>query len=151
MVHHKTSRLAAWQIWLLTISGSALWLSGAGWLLLHYYGQSEGEYGPEMNPAEPWMMIFHGFFLIPALLGIGGTFVAHIPKGWFHLRQRTTGIALCTVLAVLTISGYLLYYAGNEAVREWTGLMHWAIGLAMPAIFGWHYISGVRARGPRRR
>lgn len=152
MTHRRTARLATWQIWLLTLSGSALWLSGAGWLLLHYYGQKDGEFGPEMNPAEPWMMTLHGLFLIPALLAIGGMFVAHIPKGWNHTGQRVAGIALCAILAVLIASGYLLYYAGGEALREWTSLVHWTIGLALPIFFVWHYLGGRRERNlPQRR
>lgn len=74
--------------------------------MLHYFGQQQGQFGPEMNPLEPWMMKLHGLVLIPALLGIGGMFVPHIPKGWGHAHQRIAGIALCAVLAVLIASGY---------------------------------------------
>ena len=151
MPNRRTARLASWQIWLLTLSGSGLWLSGAGWLLLHYFGQKAGEFGPEMNPAEPWMMTAHGLFLIPVLMGIGGMFVAHIPKGWPHIRQRVAGIALCAILAVLIISGYLLYYAGDELLREWTSLAHWTIGLALPVVFLWHYLNGLYERRKTRR
>lgn len=35
----RTARLARWQIWMLCLSGTLLWLSGSAWLLLHYYGQ----------------------------------------------------------------------------------------------------------------
>lgn len=151
MPHRRTARLAQWQIWLLTLSGSGLWLTGSAWLLLHYYGQVEGEFGPEMNPVEPWMMKLHGLFLIPALLGIGAMLVVHIPKGWDHRAQRVAGIALCAVLAALIVTGYLLYYAGGEALREWSSLLHWTIGLTLPAIFLWHYINGQRVRRKGRR
>lgn len=146
MVHRRTARLASWQIWLLSTSGTGLWLSGSAWLLLHYFGQTPGEFGPEMNPLEPWMLKLHGFFLIPVLLSIGGMFVAHIPKGWDHRRQRFAGITLCAVLGALTITGYMLYYAGDELVREWTSLAHWTVGIALPAIFLWHYVNGLSAR-----
>lgn len=146
MPHRRTAKLASWQIWLLTLSGGALWLSGSAWLLLHYFGQTKGEFGPETNPVEPWMMKAHGLFLIPALLGIGGMFVAHIPRGWSHLRQRVAGIALCVTLALLIGSGYLLYYVGDEAARGWTSFVHWGIGLGLPAIFLWHYLNGLAAR-----
>lgn len=146
MPHRRTARLARWQLWLLTISGSLLWLSGAAWLLLHYFGQAKGEFGPEANPLEPWMMRAHGFVLIPALLGIGGMFVAHIPKGWTHPPQRVAGIALCTLLALLIASGYMLYYVGDDIVRTWTSIVHWSLGLLLPAIFIWHYLNGLRAR-----
>ena len=146
MIHRRSAKLASWQIWLLALSGTGLWLSGCGWLLLHFYGQKQGEFGPEMNPIEPWMMKAHGLFLIPALLTIGGMFVAHIPKGWTHQRQRIAGIALCAVLAVLIMSGYMLYYVGDEDLRNWTSVAHWAIGLILPVVFLWHYLNGLRAR-----
>jgi hypothetical protein len=146
MPHRRTAKLASWQIWLLTLSGGALWLSGCAWLLLHYFGQAQGEFGPEMNPFEPWMMKVHGLVLIPALLGIGGMLVAHIPKGWTHPHQRIAGIALCTFLTFLIVSGYMLYYAGDEIVRSSTSIIHWSLGLVLPAIFAWHWINGIRAR-----
>lgn len=146
MPHRRTARLVRWQIWLLLLSGSALWLSGAGWLLLHYFGQRQGAFGPETNPTEPWMMKAHGLFLIPALLGIGSMFVAHIPKGWTHRHQRVAGIALCTVLGILIGSGYLLYYVGDETARAWTSLGHWSVGLGLPMVFLWHYLNGLSAR-----
>lgn len=149
MSNRRPSKLAVWQIWLLSLSGSALWLSGGAWLLLHYYGQTQGEFGPEMNPLEPLVMKLHGLVLIPALLAIGGMFVVHIPKGWSHTRQRVAGAALCAVLAVLIASGYLLYYAGDDALREWSSLTHWTIGLALPGVFLWHYVDGTAARRRR--
>lgn len=146
MVHRRTARLARWQVWLLTLPGAGLWLTGSAWLLLHYFGQRQGEFGPETNPIEPWMMKAHGLFLIPALLGIGGMFVVHIPKGWAYLHQRIAGIALCSLLAVIIASGYLLYYVGNDTARSWSSLAHWSLGLALPGIFLWHYLNGLNAR-----
>jgi len=149
MPNRRTARLARWQIWLLTLPGSGLWLTGAAWLLLHYFGQTQGEFGPETNPVEPWMMKLHGFCLTPALLGIGGMFVVHIPKGWAHTHQRVAGIALCGVLGLLVASGYLLYYIGNETARTLASAGHWCVGLGLPGIFLWHYLNGqgVRRRG----
>lgn len=146
MVHRRTARLAGWQIWLLSLSGAGLWLSGGAWLLLHYFGQKQGQFGPEMNPLEPWMMKLHGLVLIPALLGIGGMLVAHIPKGWDHEHQRVAGVALCAVLAVLIASGYMLYYVGDDSLREWTSMAHWIVGVILPAIFLWHYLNALLVR-----
>ena len=90
------------------MSGCLLWLSGGAWLYLHYFRQIEGEFGPEVNPLEPWMMRLHGLVLIPALLALGGLLVAHIPKGWKDVAQRNIGLGLSAVLCLLIISGYLL-------------------------------------------
>ncbi len=139
MPNTRTAKLADWQIWLLSISGTVLWLSGAGWLLLHYYGQSQGEFGPQINPMEPWFLRAHGLALIPALLGFGGLFVVHFPKGWKVKRQRYLGVALTTLVGMLILSGYMLYYVGDEALRDWTSVLHWSFGLGVPIIFIWHY------------
>ena len=151
MTFTRSARLARWQIMLLTISGALLWLSGAAWLLLHYYGQVQGEFGPETNPLEPWFLRLHGLILIPALLGFGGLFIAHIPKGWADRGQRIAGIALTAVFGVLILSGYMLYYVGSEGVRDWASLVHWVIGLAGPVIFVWHYLGRNAAKGRRAR
>jgi hypothetical protein len=150
MPNTRSAKLARWQIWLLTISGAVLWLSGAAWLLLHYYGQVEGEFGPETNPLEPWLLRLHGFALIPALLGFGGLFVVHMPKGWKNRYQRNLGVALTALMAMLILTGYLLYYVGDDAVRSWSSIIHWAIGLAAPIIFIWHYL-GHKPRIARKR
>ena len=146
MQHRRTAKLAEWQKWLLCLSGGALWLSGGAWLLLHYFGQAQGAFGPETNPAEPWMMRLHGFALLPALLGIGGMFVVHIPKGWTHVRQRVAGVALGAVLGLLILSGYLLYYVGDDMVRGWASKAHCIVGLGVPAVFIWHWLNGIAAR-----
>lgn len=145
----RTARLAQWQVRLLVISGALLWLSGAAWLALHYFGKVQGEFGAETNPFEPWSLRLHGFALIPALMGFGGLLVAHIPKGWRHRDQRSAGAALTATTSILIFSGYLLYYVGSDALREWTSLVHWSLGLVIPGFFIWHYRGRVR-RGRRR-
>jgi hypothetical protein len=151
MQHRKTARLAAWQVRLLVWSGLALWLSGAVWLGLHYFGEVEGEFGTEPNPLEPWMLKAHGAAMIPALLGLGGLFVVHISKGWAHREQRVAGLVLSAFLVLLVASGWLLYYGGAEGLRESTSVAHWVLGLAAPAAFVWHYANGKRLRSPARR
>lgn len=146
MPHRKTARLAGWQVRLLCWSGAALWLTGAAWLVLHYFGRSEGEFGPGTNPLEPWMLKAHGAAMIAALLGFGGLFVVHIVKGWTHRAQRPAGLVLSGLTIVLIATGWLLYYAGGESLREWSSLVHWTLGLASPAVFIWHYVNGKRLR-----
>ena len=144
MPERRRTQLAGWQIWLLSLSGGILWVSGVAWLLLHYFGQTEGDFGLEANPFEPWMMRLHGLAMIPLLMGAGSLLVEHIPTGWASGKQRILGSGLGSLLILLTISGYMLYYVGSEDLRGWTSLLHWAIGLALPLIFVWHYVRGKR-------
>ena len=151
MPNTRSARLARWQIWILSTSGIILWLSGAGWLLLHYYGQVQGEFGVEINPLEPWFLRIHGLVLIPALLGFGSLMVVHIAKGWKDKSQRVAGIALTAAVGALILSGYLLYYLGIEWLRDWTSIIHWGIGLGLPAVFVWHYLGRNTQKQPPHR
>ena len=149
MRHRLSARLASWQIWLLSLAGGLLWLSGVAWLVLYYFGRSDGDLGPRTNPAEVWMLRLHGLVLLPGLLALGGLMVSHIPLGWVQRRQRMLGVLLSSVLAVLIVSGYLLYYLGDEGLRADASVIHWAFGLALPACFFLHYIRGLHLRrGP---
>lgn len=139
MAHTKSGRLARWQLWLIMGSGAILWITGAAWVLLHYFGEVQGEFGPETNPAQPWLLRVHGLVLIPAILVLGSLLVAHIPKGWNDKSQRIVGIGLTTFFAALVLSGYMLYYIGTDYIRDFSSVFHWAIGLLIPVIFLWHY------------
>jgi len=120
-------------------SGTILWMTGAAWVLLHYFGEVQGEFGPETNPAQPWLLRLHGLVLIPAILVLGSLLVVHIPKGWNDKSQRIGGISLTTLFTILIFSGYMLYYVGNDYLRELSSVFHWITGMLIPSIFIWHY------------
>ena len=134
----SSAALSPLHRWALMGSGAVLWLSGTAWLLLHFYAPIQSDFGPEANPAEPWMLKAHGLAMIAALLGIGGLLTAHVTAGWEVRRQRVRGIAIGATVLVLTATGYLLYYAGNEQLRASASTVHWILGLGSPVIFLWH-------------
>ena len=75
---------------------------------------------------------------VVALLAIGGLLAAHVTAGWEVRQQRVKGIAIGATVLVLTATGYLLYYASNEQLRETVSTVHWVLGLGSPVIFLWH-------------
>lgn len=150
MPHRKSARLAGWQVRLLVWAGVLLWLSGVVWLGFHYFGRFEGEFGPEINPLEIWMLRLHGLVMIPAFIGLGSLTVTHIPLGWKDRAQRPAAIALLLIFGLLIISGYALYYTGSVEMRDYSSLIHWIIGLPAPLIFLWHYRRRYSAQGSRR-
>jgi hypothetical protein len=131
--------------------GAAMWVTGCVWLVLHYFLQRNGQYGPELHPLEPWMLKAHGLFLIPALLAMGGLTFVHLPVGWRDRSRRNLGLALTIVAAFLLVTGYLLYYAGGETLREWSAITHWVVGLASPVLFFWHYAARTASKPAARR
>lgn len=142
MLHLKTAKLARWQVRLLGWSGGILWISGVAWLLAHYFGRIDGEFGPQANPAEPWLLRLHGAAVIAALLGAGSLLVVHVWRGWQYRGQRLLGLLLTTTAALLILTGYMLYYVGGDAVRNWVSAAHWIAGLIAMPIFVMHFRRG---------
>ena len=126
--------------------GIGLWLSGAGWLVFHYFLRMQGEFGPEENPLTHWWLAAHGLFGFAALWVLGLLWGQHIVGAWRTGRRRLSGLVLCGLLAILIASGYLLYYAGGEKTRALAAIVHWAIGLALPLPYILHRILKSRAR-----
>ena len=131
----RPHRLPRWQHGLLVAVGTAALATGVAWLAIHYtIGAGSGGLP---HPAEAWLMRLHG------LAGFGGLFLfgvlaaGHVPQGWRlagrhrWARQRGTGVALCSLAGLLSLTGYLLYYYAPEPLRPTLGCAHAAIGIAM--------------------
>jgi len=149
--HHTSPQLASWQVYLLIWIGWLLWISGTAWLGFHYFGRMEGDFGPEINPLEHWMLRIHGFLIIPAYLLLGSLLLSHIPLGWKDRSQRPAGIVLAALLLLLSLSGYALYYVGTPNLREFSSWFHWIIGLGTPMVFFWHYRRRYALQAEKRR
>ena len=118
-----------------------LWLSGMVWLVLHYFGRAVGPFGSQANPAEPWALRIHGALAFLAIGGFGWLWGLHIGPGWTRGQRKWTGGLLAAITLVLIVTGYLLYYLGDETWRAWASLVHWIVGLMAITPF---LIHGVR-------
>jgi hypothetical protein len=103
------------------------------WALIHYAG---------VNPylSEPLLMKIHGAAAMVALVAIGSLLAFHVPGGWAERRSRPSGSAMLVICALLTLTGYLLYYAGAETARDISSYVHLALGLALPVVLGAHLL-----------
>ena len=71
---------------------------------------------------------------------------AHVSFAWRARRNRANGSVFLSAFAVLTITGYGLYYAGGERLRAWTSWIHLAIGMVLPILLLIHIFLGRRTR-----
>lgn len=129
------------QVWIY-FSAGLLFVSGALWLVFHYFIKIEGEFGPAVHPLEPWWLKIHGAAVMLFLVVLGTLLLSHMDKAWRLRRNLNTGIAFLVMNAVLIISGYMLYYFGGEELRPIISLVHWILGLAAPVLIGLHVWRG---------
>jgi hypothetical protein len=135
-------RLGPWHQGAVYGATAALAVSGIIWLVLHYFLAVPGEYGPQIHPLEPWMLRLHGAAAMAGLIIYGSLLPVHVRRAWSIRRNIVLGIGLVAVMLLLTVTGYLLYYSGDENTRPLISAVHWILGLVVPALLVWHIVSG---------
>lgn len=123
-----------------------LFVSGAAWAYWNYLAQP----GDVLASAKAWAMKIHGAAAMTILVLIGTLLTVHVKSAWRARRNRANGGFLLSVFGVLTVSGYLLYYAGGEELRAWTSWIHLGVGLSIPFLIVLHLALGKRTRPPAR-
>lgn len=86
----------------------------------------------------------HGITAILATLALGSVLPFHIKAGYKSKRQWWSGFSQLGFLAVLVISGALLYY-GPEEIRDGVISTHWIVGTLFFTIFVFHAFSKLRS------
>lgn len=121
-----------------------LWGSGALWLLIEWF--KDPALGVVRTPLQTFSMKVHGAAML-VFLAMLGTLLAHVRRGWMLKANRWSGGFNIGINAILAITGWLLYYLGDESGREWTSLIHWSIGLAaLPLLCAHIYLGRAWAR-----
>ena len=127
---------------------SAVFASGLIWIWLHYFMQNDDEFG--VSPAQTWVLMSHGLFAAMSLLVIGSLVPLHVKYAWRAHRNRTNGVFFISIVSLLIVTGYGLYYIGNEHLRSWTSWTHIIVGLAFPLLLIFHIWRGRASRRHKR-
>jgi magnesium-transporting ATPase (P-type) len=136
-------RLKRLQIYFLYAVLALLFLSGVVWAYWNYLAASPGDF--EAN-AKTWALKIHGAAAMVILVLIGMLLTGHVRFAWRARRNRANGSVFLSAFAVLTVTGYGLYYLGGERVRAWTSWIHLAVGLALPILLLIHIFLGRSTR-----
>lgn len=145
--HHRPAALRAplsrrHRRWLYLFS-VLLFASGAFWLIAHFGLRSAALVSEGLpHPSEAWWMRLHGAVQFGFLIAFGAMLPEHVLYGWRQRLNRLSGVSVISIVGVLTLSGYGLYYASGDALRQWISVLHWSIGLAAAAILIWHILRG---------
>jgi hypothetical protein len=126
------NRLPRIQRWLVYASSALLVITGLAWAFVHYFGDAAG---------------LDSRAAMAALIVIGALLPHHVPGGWTAKLNRKSGVTTLVVASMLVLTGYLLYYTGDETYREFASYFHLGAGLAFAALLIFHIanLPGVRA------
>jgi len=116
--------------------------SGAVWLIYHHLLPARADMGT--RPAEAWSLRLHGGLAMAVLVLVGMLLASHVRSAWRRRLNRGSGGLMLGAIAVLTVTGYLLYYAGSPALRDAVSVVHWGLGLALPVLLALHMARGGR-------
>lgn len=130
--------------WFYSVS-LTLFLSGAAWVLFNWsVARAEG-HADFFLSLKTWSLKLHGAAAMAFLIALGILIPTHMRRAWRTRRNQKNGGVFATVLALLILTGYGLYYLGSEEWRSSASWIHLILGFASPALLVWHIWQGRRA------
>jgi hypothetical protein len=135
----RLGKMPGWQRSFVIYGMMACSISGMMYLLGHQLQIQRSILGAHR------ILAAHGIAAILATLAIGSVLPFHIKAGYKSRKQLWSGFSQLVFLAVLLISGALLYY-GPEEVRDGVINTHWIVGLLFSVIFIWHGVFRLRSK-----
>jgi hypothetical protein len=93
-------------------------------------------------------MTGHGLAAVAFVFVFGSLLPLHVCRAWRVRRNRGNGAFFVTIVALLVISGYALYYLGAERWRAAFSAFHLWVGAASPVLLILHIRSGRKSSKP---
>jgi cation transport ATPase len=137
----QLSRRHRWSIYLI---GLALLTTGLAWAWWHRVDEA-GHASAAGRNWQPSLMKIHGFAAMGFVLLLGTLLPVHVRHAWHARRNRANGVFFLSAVSILTLSGYALYYLGNENLRALCSNLHLWLGAAAPLLLAWHIWLGHRS------
>jgi hypothetical protein len=137
----RLGKMPAWQRSLVTVGMLACSISGCLYLLGHEFQIQRSTFGNHN------VLALHGIFAMIATLALGSVLPFHLKAGLKSKRKWLSGFSQLSFLAILLITGALLYY-GPAEIRDSVVITHWVVGLMFFTIFLLHglmRLSSLRA------
>jgi hypothetical protein len=128
------------KLWI-NFVGFGVWVSGLGWVAVHFLLNTQDPLSLPNSSAEPLWLKLHGAFAFLALWTGGLLWGAHVVKAWNTRRLRLSGSVLFGALLILIATGYLLYYVAGDDARNMISWSHWVLGVALPFAYLAHRLA----------
>jgi hypothetical protein len=156
--HERAYRLLAERVRLGVAARRSFYLaiaalvgSGIWWLLAHYVDGGWFVPGDDRSriAQQTLALKVHGATAFAILFALGALSAQHVRRAWALRHNRWLGSFVVVAFAILTLSGYALYYLVSDDTHATISLVHWATGLALAPLIATHIIMGRRNRAKR--
>ena len=127
----RLGKMPSWQRSFVIFGMMTCSITGLMYLLGHQFHFQRSMLGTHS------ILAAHGIAAMLATLALGSALPFHINAGCKSKRQLWSGFSQLGFLAVLLISGALLYY-GPEEIRDFVIDTHWLVGILFFFIFLLH-------------
>ena len=138
--------------WALHLAALATALTGLAYGWARYFGQRQGEFGPEPHPLQG--LFQHGHVLASPILlfALGVVIKGHALPALRARRPqgRFSGWGLLLLLAPLALSGYTLQVCVDPRWRNAIAWCHGPLGLTFLLAYAAHFLTSARHALQRR-
>lgn len=134
MRQHGLGMMPTWQRWFVITSFATCSISGLAFLVGHEFRLSSNLLGSHS------VLAMHGIASALALMALGTVMPFHLKAGLKSKKNLYSGIIQLFVLALLIMTGLLLYY-GPEEIHDLSKVSHWLIGLSFIPLFFIHLLK----------
>jgi hypothetical protein len=101
-----------------------------------------GQADATLRQTKAWLIAIHGFSAMTFVLLLGTLLVSHVRRAWHARKNQRNGAFFLTMVSLLTLSGYALYYISNDNLRIAVSQFHLWLGIVAPFLLFWHICSG---------
>ena len=121
-----------------------VWLTGCVWLALHLFFETPDEFGIARHPLEPTLLWIHGVLSIAIAYLFGWIMARHASEAWRQQKRRISGGLLTTVIVVLSVSGFALFFVTESTWQTQSARIHEILGVAVTlfAVEHWRVVNG---------
>lgn len=106
-----------------------LWFSGCAWFVLHQFFATPTEFGEARHPWEPPLLLTHGVLSVVTAYLFGWIMARHAAEAWNMRKRRVSGSLLTTLLVVLSVSGFALFFLSDARWQTGIAQIHEIVGL----------------------
>jgi hypothetical protein len=129
----------------LTWSGTILGITGIALGVFRYLIPASDDFSSYPHPWWKYVVMAHVAATPVFFFFVGSVWWAHVVRYWKIRERRTSGATMVVLLAIVALTGYLLYFMGSEVGVGLSRAAHTIVGVAATAFYIVHSVVGLRS------